>query len=119
MTGVQTCALPICNKCAQNFFNGILHCLIAGNHDSAERLSFGAKLMDGRGVYFAPVYDGAVRCVTLQDGFGPVHLWLLPFLKLGQLKCRREAVEEFLRKYEGYDVSDPNNIVPLETGVAE
>ena len=30
-----------------------------------------------------------------------------------------EAVEEFLRKYEGYDVSDPNNIVPLETGVAE
>ena len=36
-----------------------------------------------------------------------------------QLKCRREAVEEFLRKYEGYDVSDPNNIVPLETGVAE
>ena len=40
-------------------------CLIAGNHDSAERLSFGAKLMDGRGVYFAPVYDGAVRCVTL------------------------------------------------------
>ena len=38
---------------------------------------------------------------------------LLPFLKLGQLKCRREAVEEFLRKYEGYDVSDPNNIVPL------
>lgn len=38
---------------------------------------------------------------------------LLPFLKLGQLKCRREAVEEFLRKYEGYDVSDPYNIVPL------
>lgn len=41
---------------------------------------------------------------------------LLPFLKLGQLKCRREAVEEFLRKYEGYDVSDPNNIVPLAVG---
>ena len=31
-------------------------------------------------------------------------------------KCRREAVEEFLRKYEGYDVSDPNNIIPLEQG---
>lgn len=38
---------------------------------------------------------------------------LLPFLKLGQLKCRREAVEEFLRKYEGYDVSDPYNVTPL------
>lgn len=39
---------------------------------------------------------------------------LLPFLKLGQLKCRKEALEEFLRKYEGYDLSDPENIVPLE-----
>ena len=72
-------------------------CLIAGNHDSAERLSFGAKLMDGRGVYFAPVYDGAVRCVTLQDGFGPVHLWLLPFLKPAVV--RRVWPEESVETY--------------------
>ena len=39
---------------------------------------------------------------------------LLPFLKLGALKCRREALEEFLRKYEGYDVTDPFNVVPLK-----
>ena len=39
---------------------------------------------------------------------------LLPFLKLGSLKCRKEALEEFLRKYEGYDVSDPYNVVPLK-----
>ena len=39
---------------------------------------------------------------------------LIPFMKLGQYKCRREALEEFLRKAEGYDVSDPFNIVPLE-----
>lgn len=51
--------------------------------------------------------------------YGLKDAGLLPFLKLGQLKCRREAVEEFLRKYEGYDLSDPNNIVPLETGVTE
>ena len=43
--------------------------------------------------------------------YGLKDAGLLPFLKLGQLKCRREAVEEFLRKYEGYDVSDPNNII--------
>ena len=51
--------------------------------------------------------------------YGLKDAGLLPFLKLGQLKCRREAVEEFLRKYEGYDVSDPNNIVPLEVGAEE
>lgn len=44
---------------------------------------------------------------------------LLPFLKLGQLKCRREALEDFLRKYEGYDISDPNNIVPLRGDESE
>ena len=54
---------------------------IAGNHDSAERLAFGSRLMDGRGVYFAPVYDGDVRPVTLEDAWGPVDFYLLPFLK--------------------------------------
>ena len=39
---------------------------------------------------------------------------LIPFMKLGQYKCRREALEEFLKKAEGYDVSDPYNIVPLD-----
>lgn len=38
---------------------------------------------------------------------------LLPFLRLGRLKCRREALEDFLRKYEGYDVTDPMDVKPL------
>lgn len=41
---------------------------------------------------------------------------LLPFMKLGQLKCRREALIAFLEKYEGYDVSDPYNVTILQTG---
>lgn len=44
---------------------------------------------------------------------------LIPFMKLGQYKCRREALEEFLRKAEGYDVNDPFNIVPLEVNADE
>lgn len=48
--------------------------------------------------------------------YGLKDAGLLPFLKLGQLKCRREALEEFLRKYEGCDLSDPRNIVPLGAG---
>ena len=40
---------------------------------------------------------------------------LLPFMKLGQLKCRREALIAFLEKYEGYDVSDPYNVTILQT----
>lgn len=55
--------------------------VISGNHDSAERLSFGASLMSGRGVHVAPVYDGTVKVVSLEDEFGPVHVYLLPFVK--------------------------------------
>lgn len=55
--------------------------VISGNHDSAERLSFGARLMEGSGVTIAPVYDGTVTPVTLSDTFGTVRIWPLPFLR--------------------------------------
>lgn len=35
---------------------------------------------------------------------------VLPFLKLGQYKCRKVALEKFLATYEGKDVTDPNDI---------
>jgi len=40
---------------------------------------------------------------------------LLPFLKIGRLKVRRESLIEFLKKYEGKDITDPYNIVDIET----
>ena len=60
--------------------------LISGNHDSAERLAFGGRLMTAAGVYVSPVYDGTVRSVELADGFGPVRVHLLPFLKPVQVR---------------------------------
>lgn len=35
---------------------------------------------------------------------------LLPALKLGGLKVRRAAVEDFLQRYDGYDLSDLDDI---------
>lgn len=55
--------------------------LISGNHDSAERMAFGGRLMEGSGVHLAPVYDGRVSPITLTDGHGPVKVYLLPFIK--------------------------------------
>lgn len=60
--------------------------IISGNHDSAERLAFGGRLLDRSGVYISPVYDGQLRPVTLADKHGPVHFWLLPFLKPAHVK---------------------------------
>ena len=60
--------------------------VISGNHDSAERLAFGGRLMTAAGVYVSPVYDGTVRTVELADEFGPVRIHLLPFLKPVQVR---------------------------------
>ncbi len=60
---------------------GIPVFLISGNHDSAERLAFGAELLESCRVHISPVYDGELKKVTLTDEHGPVHVYLMPFLK--------------------------------------
>lgn len=39
---------------------------------------------------------------------------ILPFLKLGQYKVRKEALLEFLSRYEGKDLTDPFEIKELD-----
>lgn len=39
---------------------------------------------------------------------------LLPCLKLGCFKVRRKALEDFLARYEGKDLSDPFDIKELD-----
>lgn len=38
---------------------------------------------------------------------------LLPFIKLGSYKCRVESLNEFLKRYEGKDLTDPFNVREL------
>lgn len=72
-------------------------CLISGNHDSAERLSFGGRLMDAAGIHIAPVYDGSLAPLTLSDEHGPVDIYLLPFLK--PVQVRRFFPDEDIESY--------------------
>ena len=60
--------------------------IISGNHDSAERLAFGGRLMEHTGIHLSPVYDGNIRPTTMQDEYGDIHFWLLPFLKPAHVK---------------------------------
>ncbi len=55
--------------------------MISGNHDSAERIAFGGRLMEHSGVHLSRVYNGKVEPVTLKDQWGEVRFYLLPFLK--------------------------------------
>lgn len=71
--------------------------IISGNHDSPERLSFGNRIMEGAGIYLAPVYGGTVKPVVLNDEFGKVNFWLLPFIKPAHVK--RFYPEEKIESY--------------------
>lgn len=55
--------------------------VISGNHDSAERIGFGADIMSLAGIYMAKPYAGTVEKVTVEDDFGEMDIYMLPFIK--------------------------------------
>ena len=55
--------------------------IISGNHDSAQRLAFGAQLIGKSGIYISPVYDGTTVKYTLTDQYGQADIYMLPFIK--------------------------------------
>lgn len=71
--------------------------IISGNHDSAERLGFGARIMAQNKVYLAAVYDGNIQKITLLDEYGPLNVYLLPFIKPAAVK--RIFEEEPINSY--------------------
>jgi exonuclease SbcD len=55
--------------------------VIAGNHDSPERLAFAARTLDRAGIHISPVWDGRVIPVTLADEYGEIDVFMLPYIK--------------------------------------
>lgn len=80
---------------------GLQTFIISGNHDSAERLAFGGRLMEGSGIHFAPVYDAKVAPLRLEDEFGAVDVFLLPFVKPAHVRrfCEVEAAVSEIKTY--------------------
>lgn len=86
---------------AYTLFDGFLgelssHCpeteviAIAGNHDSPERLSYAAGFLARYHIHIAAwpprEPDQYLQRVTLADQWGPVHFYMLPFLKPGYVR---------------------------------
>ncbi|MBP5236770.1 MAG: exonuclease SbcCD subunit D [Clostridia bacterium] len=55
--------------------------VISGNHDSPERIAFASRIMDLSGIHMSPVYCGRIEPVRLEDEFGEVSVYMLPFIK--------------------------------------
>lgn len=54
--------------------------MISGNHDSGQKLSFAERLLEDQGVHIAGIVRREIRHVTLEDEYGPVTFWLLPYI---------------------------------------
>ena len=88
--------------------------IISGNHDSAERLAFGSSLMGKSGIYFSMVYDGTVEKIPMQDAYGTVWIYLLPFLRPSTI---RHALPE--RAEEVQSAADAVRIALEQTKIDE
>lgn len=60
--------------------------IISGNHDSAERIAFGSRIMNERGIHLSPVYAGKTRPFTISDEYGEVDFYMLPFIRPAQVR---------------------------------
>lgn len=66
--------------------------VISGNHDSPERIAFGARIMSAGGIHLSPVYNGEIAPFTMTDEHGNVNVYMLPFVKPAHVRgfCEEE-----------------------------
>ena len=55
--------------------------VIYGNHDSPERVSFANYFMARHGIHISPVFDGKIKPFVMNDEFGEVCIYMLPFIR--------------------------------------
>jgi exonuclease SbcD len=67
--------------------------VIAGNHDSPERLAFGSRIMNRHKVWFAGHCKGQIRGIRLLDKHGALNVYLLPYLRSGAALPALTALE--------------------------
>ncbi len=72
--------------------------IISGNHDSAERMKYAADFLKKHNIYIvgsAPgTKDEKIQQVELEDEWGTVHVYLLPFLKPSYVKTIFDEIPE-------------------------
>ncbi|MCL2172985.1 MAG: exonuclease SbcCD subunit D [Candidatus Bathyarchaeota archaeon] len=61
--------------------NNITVLLIAGNHDSPDRISYANRLLTDKQLFLCGSFSGSLQKVTLTDEYGDINFWLLPFIK--------------------------------------
>lgn len=91
--------------------------IISGNHDSGIKLQFGSKLLKKQNVHIVGEYDGTLSKLTLEDQYGPINFYSLPFIRPADVRkydqsvtTYHEAVKASLDR-EGIDYKGRNIII--------
>lgn len=74
--------------------------LISGNHDSAERLEYGAELLKSSRIHIASVFRGTAEKVVLRDRWGEICFHLLPFIKPSYVRALFPDDSDRISSYE-------------------
>lgn len=79
---------------------GVRTFVIAGNHDSAERLSFGSRIMASGGVHICGSYNGETVPITVLNGEEECNVYMLPFVRPASVRrffdCEIESYTDAL-----------------------
>ena len=105
---------------------GVPVVLIAGNHDSPERLSFGARLLANSNLHvFGPLLPECCP-VVIEDDFGPVNIYAIPFAeppvvreRLGEddIRDHDSALRQILHKIRAKQPADRRSILVAHAAV--
>lgn len=60
---------------------GIIVCMISGNHDSPERIGFAGQILNKSGLYIANTAKNGIKKICFQDKYGTINVYLLPFAR--------------------------------------
>lgn len=104
--------------------------IIAGNHDNAKRLQYAGNFLERNQIYVSVMppsnEEEYLKKITLQDEFGEVHFYLLPFTKPGYVRQLFEegvvtdyhtAIQALIER-EQIDLSQRNVLVAHQFFVA-
>lgn len=100
---------------------GVPVMLIAGNHDSGQRLSFAGSILAKQGIHIAGTVETEISHVTIPEkgGGGEVTFWLMPYLfpAMAAQKLEDDSIGDYgtamrrLFKRQGIDFSKRNVLV--------
>ena len=62
--------------------------MVAGNHDSPERLGFGYRLLQGQGLHIVGRLEGEIQPIIIHDIHGPVHFYPIPYAEPAMVRDR-------------------------------